>query len=240
MAVRLIDRNYVLARYHATDAEIAKFLAQPAWGSVSRPDDTPEDYPEDLAADERVMAAVVTAVSRERPDADPVTVASFATEVEFWATGTKSNYSADTYSQERLIEALMLALAGAVDGVLGSSEFSAIALDFAEAFYFEGQDAAMTKLLADSGPDVAVRMMRKLTDMVEYPPLDLVGLKEAAEIMGVSPQTVQTHIDRGRFPTPALIVAMGSLWTRADVLRYRDEVATRKARRSRKTTGANE
>jgi predicted DNA-binding transcriptional regulator AlpA len=98
----------------------------------------------------------------------------------------------------------------------------------------------MTNLLADSGPDVAVRMMRKLTDMVEYPPLDLVGLKEAAEIMGVSPQTVQTHIDRGRFPTPALIVAMGSLWTRADVLRYRDEVATRKARRSRKTTGANE
>ncbi len=49
---------------------------------------------------------------------------------------------------------------------------------------------------------------------------DLVGVAEAAEIMGWDKRRVITYIDRGHFPEPIASLAGGRVWLREDVEVY--------------------
>jgi hypothetical protein len=49
---------------------------------------------------------------------------------------------------------------------------------------------------------------------------DLVGVAEAAEIMGWDKRRVITYIDRGHFPEPIASLAGGRIWLREDVDAY--------------------
>jgi hypothetical protein len=49
---------------------------------------------------------------------------------------------------------------------------------------------------------------------------DLVGVSEAAEIMGWDKRRVITYIDRGHFPEPIASLAGGRIWLREDVEGY--------------------
>ena len=52
---------------------------------------------------------------------------------------------------------------------------------------------------------------------------DLVGVAEAAEIMGWDKRRVITYIDRGHFPEPIAALAGGRIWLREDVDAYATE-----------------
>ena len=52
---------------------------------------------------------------------------------------------------------------------------------------------------------------------------DLVGVAEAAEIMGWDKRRVITYIDRGHFPEPIASLASGRVWLRDDVEGYAAE-----------------
>lgn len=63
--------------------------------------------------------------------------------------------------------------------------------------------------------------LRRVTDgdgdlVVEVVP-DVVGVAEAAEIMGWDKRRVITYIDRGSFPEPITSLASGRIWLREDV-----------------------
>jgi hypothetical protein len=49
---------------------------------------------------------------------------------------------------------------------------------------------------------------------------DLVGVAEAADIMGWDKRRVITYIDRGHFPEPITALAGGRIWLREDVEAY--------------------
>ena len=49
---------------------------------------------------------------------------------------------------------------------------------------------------------------------------NLVGVSEAAEIMGWDKRRVITYIDRGHFPDPIASLAGGRIWLREDVEAY--------------------
>ncbi len=51
----------------------------------------------------------------------------------------------------------------------------------------------------------------------------LVGVAEAAEIMGWDKRRVITYIDRGSFPEPLTSLAMGRVWLREDVEEFARE-----------------
>jgi hypothetical protein len=51
----------------------------------------------------------------------------------------------------------------------------------------------------------------------------VVGVAEAAEIMGWDKRRVITYIDRGSFPEPITSLASGRIWLREDVEAYADE-----------------
>jgi hypothetical protein len=51
---------------------------------------------------------------------------------------------------------------------------------------------------------------------------DVVGVAEAAEIMGWDKRRVVTYIDRGSFPEPLTSLASGRIWLREDVQAYAD------------------
>jgi predicted DNA-binding transcriptional regulator AlpA len=50
---------------------------------------------------------------------------------------------------------------------------------------------------------------------------DLIGLTEAAQIMGWDRRKVATYIARGAFPEPIARVAAGPLWTRRQIEEYK-------------------
>jgi prophage regulatory protein len=56
----------------------------------------------------------------------------------------------------------------------------------------------------------------------ERPSLDIVGTAEAADILGVKTNTVSALRSRGKFPEPAVVLAMGPVWLREDVEHFRD------------------
>jgi hypothetical protein len=58
---------------------------------------------------------------------------------------------------------------------------------------------------------------------------DVVGVAEAAEIMGWDKRRVVTYIDRGSFPEPITSLASGRIWLREDVEAYADGWAARRA-----------
>jgi hypothetical protein len=67
--------------------------------------------------------------------------------------------------------------------------------------------------------------------MIEVVP-DVVGVAEAAEIMGWDKRRVVTYIDRGSFPEPLTALASGRIWLREDVEAYAGEWRARRAARS--------
>lgn len=50
---------------------------------------------------------------------------------------------------------------------------------------------------------------------------DLIGLAEAAEILGWDRRRVSVYIRRGKFPEPVARVAAGPLWTRQQIEEYK-------------------
>ena len=74
-----------------------------------------------------------------------------------------------------------------------------------------------------------VRVMRDLEEVerevavfMEAPVPDIVSTKEAAEILGIKPNTVSSRLSRGRFPEPKLVLGSGPLWLREDIEHLRD------------------
>ena len=50
----------------------------------------------------------------------------------------------------------------------------------------------------------------------------LVGVKEAAEILGWDPRRVATYRSRGSFPAPVAELAMGPVWLRRQIEEYKN------------------
>lgn len=70
---------------------------------------------------------------------------------------------------------------------------------------------------------------RRATLTVEVEP-PLVGVAEAAAVLGWDRRRVITYVDRGSFPTPIAHLACGQVWRRADI---EDFAATRRPARGR-------
>lgn len=73
------------------------------------------------------------------------------------------------------------------------------------------------------------RVMRDLEEIerevvvyMDVPTLDLVSTREAAEILGIKPNTVSSRLSRGTFPEPKLTLASGPIWLREDIEHLRD------------------
>jgi hypothetical protein len=60
---------------------------------------------------------------------------------------------------------------------------------------------------------------------------ELVGVSEAAAILGWDRRRVITYIDRGAFPAPLASLASGRVWRRDDVESFARDRARRKGRR---------
>lgn len=86
------------------------------------------------------------------------------------------------------------------------------------------RDECLAELRKVTGDDVMLT--------VEVVP-DVVGVAEAAEIMGWDKRRVVTYIDRGSFPEPITALASGRIWLREDVQAYADEWRARHAARTR-------
>ena len=80
-----------------------------------------------------------------------------------------------------------------------------------------------------------VSRLRRLADdgavlVVEVTP-DLVGVSEAAAILGWDRRRVATYLSRGTFPSPLASLASGRVWRRDDVEAFARDRARRKGRR---------
>lgn len=51
---------------------------------------------------------------------------------------------------------------------------------------------------------------------------NLVGVQEAAQLLGWDKRKVATYMSRGSFPTPIQRLAGGSIWTKQQILDYKD------------------
>lgn len=51
---------------------------------------------------------------------------------------------------------------------------------------------------------------------------DLIGTTEAAEILGVKPNTISARVSRKQFPDPIVTLACGPIWNREDIEFLRD------------------
>ena len=82
----------------------------------------------------------------------------------------------------------------------------------------------LDRLLDSAGgdPDAAV--------VIEERPR-LVGVAEAAAILGWDKRRVITYVDRGRFPEPLARLAGGRVWRREDVQAWADAWKTRRTKR---------
>jgi hypothetical protein len=65
-------------------------------------------------------------------------------------------------------------------------------------------------------------VQREVTVFMEEPRVDLVGTKEAAEILGVTPNVISTRLRRGRFPQPIVALSCGPIWHREEIELHRD------------------
>lgn len=86
----------------------------------------------------------------------------------------------------------------------------------------------LAELRRTTGDDVSL--------LVEVVP-DVVGVAEAAEIMGWDKRRVVTYIDRGSFPEPITALASGRIWLREDVQAYADEWRARRAANATRSGG---
>lgn len=64
----------------------------------------------------------------------------------------------------------------------------------------------------------------------------LVGVSEAAAILGWDRRRVATYVDRGSFPAPVAHLASGRVWRRDEVEAFARAFARRQARRRPRTT----
>ncbi len=87
------------------------------------------------------------------------------------------------------------------------------------------QDACIRELRKVTGEDVSLTL--------EVIP-QVVGVAEAAEILGWDKRRVVTYIDRGSFPEPITALASGRIWLREDVESYAAEWHARRATRPEK------
>jgi hypothetical protein len=91
-------------------------------------------------------------------------------------------------------------------------------------WYAHVLDAPMYVEVTGTSQDACVRELRKavgsdVTLTLEVIP-QIVGVAEAAEIMGWDKRRVITYIDRGSFPEPLTALASGRIWLRQDVEDY--------------------
>jgi hypothetical protein len=63
---------------------------------------------------------------------------------------------------------------------------------------------------------------------------ELVGVSEAAAILGWDRRRVATYVERGAFPEPIAALASGRVWRREDVEAFARDRARRKGRRIRR------
>lgn len=68
---------------------------------------------------------------------------------------------------------------------------------------------------------------------VEVAP-ELVGVSEAAAILGWDRRRVATYVERGAFPEPVAMLASGRVWRRDDVDAFARDRSRRKGRRIRR------
>jgi predicted DNA-binding transcriptional regulator AlpA len=84
------------------------------------------------------------------------------------------------------------------------------------------QRACMDKLRAMAGSRAT------LTVQVMPPLPALVGVAEAAQILGWDKRRVFTYISRGQFPEPVAMLASGRVWRREDVEAFAREKRKRR------------
>ena len=80
-----------------------------------------------------------------------------------------------------------------------------------------------------------VRGLRRITGtrgalVIEVTP-ELVGVSEAAALLGWDRRRVATYVARGAFPEPVAALASGRVWRREDVEAFARDRARRKGRR---------
>jgi hypothetical protein len=82
--------------------------------------------------------------------------------------------------------------------------------------------------------DGCLRGLRRLAGedalLVEVTP-DVVGVSEAASILGWDRRRVATYVSRGTFPEPIAALASGRVWRREDVEAFGRDRLRRKGRR---------
>jgi predicted DNA-binding transcriptional regulator AlpA len=62
----------------------------------------------------------------------------------------------------------------------------------------------------------------------------LVGVAEAAQILGWDRRRLITYVDRGSFPSPVASLASGRVWRRDDVEAFARTIERRRERRPRR------
>jgi hypothetical protein len=90
----------------------------------------------------------------------------------------------------------------------------------------EGSIGALRRM---AGPDATLT--------VEVTPA-LVGVSEAAAILGWDRRRVITYVDRGSFPEPVEHLASGRVWQRDQIEAFARAFARRQARRRRRATAS--
>jgi hypothetical protein len=82
--------------------------------------------------------------------------------------------------------------------------------------------------------DGCVNALRRLASddalLIEVTP-DVVGVSEAATILGWDRRRVATYVSRGAFPEPIAALASGRVWRREDVEAFGRDRVRRKGRR---------
>jgi hypothetical protein len=73
--------------------------------------------------------------------------------------------------------------------------------------------------------------------IVEIEPA-LVGVAEAAALLGWDKRRVATYVDRGSFPDPVASLASGRVWRREDVEAFARAFRRRRTRRERRSASA--
>jgi len=99
-------------------------------------------------------------------------------------------------------------------------------------------DAPVYVEVTGTSQDSCVRELRKVTGdevtlTLEVIP-QVVGVAEAAEILGWDKRRVVTYIDRGSFPEPLTALASGRIWLREDVESYAAQWHARRAAKAAK------
>lgn len=89
--------------------------------------------------------------------------------------------------------------------------------------FAKSRSACLARLRRAAGEDAVLTV-----DVV--PPL--VGVAEAAQILGWDRRRVITYLDRGSFPSPVASLASGRVWRRDDIEAFARTIERRRERRA--------